>query len=210
MAQVAYQTLTYYFSAYGYWVIFFGLMLENAGIPIPGETFLLFAGFLAYQGHLHLFPAIAMAIAGATLGDNLGYWIGHAGGRRIVDRLLRRPSSISQTFERSEVLFLRYGPWGVFTGRFIVGLRIFAGILAGIFRMPYGQFFLCNFAGATLWAIVITITGFVFGSHWQQLVSLLMRVDSITLILAGIGILAGVILYRRSREGRPSTASRRV
>jgi membrane protein DedA with SNARE-associated domain len=210
VAQVAFQTLANYFGAYGYWVIFFSVLIENAGIPVPSETVLLFAGFLAYQGHLRFIPVVAVAIAGATLGDNLGYWIGHAGGRRLVDKFLRRFPGVAQSFKRSEVLFSKYGRWGVFTGRFVTGLRMFAGILAGIFKMPYRQFFFYNFSGATLWALVITSVGFAFGSRWPRLIHLLDQVDNLTLLLAGIGILASVVLYGLGRARRPSGFSRRA
>ncbi len=210
MAQIAYQTLAHYFSDYGYGVIFFGVMLENAGIPIPGETVLLLAGFMASEGRLRLAPAIAVAVVGATLGDSLGYWIGQAGGRRLVERFLRRFPRLSQSFDRSELLFLKYGHWGVLAGRFVTGLRVFAGILAGIFEMPYRRFFAYNFSGAVVWAVVITSAGFAFGSRWPQIVRFLERVDNLTLLLAGIGALAGVILYGLRRGRRRPVVSRRV
>ena len=73
MANTIFQILSDFFARYGLWVVFFGSMAENVGIPIPGETVLLFAGFLAYQGRLHLVSAIVTAIAGATLGAGGGY-----------------------------------------------------------------------------------------------------------------------------------------
>ena len=85
-----FQTLADFFSRYGYWVMFFGVMLENAGIPIPGETVLLFAGFLAYHEKLDLVPAMLVAIAGATCGDSLGFLVGHYGGRPFVDKVIRK------------------------------------------------------------------------------------------------------------------------
>ena len=80
MIESIFQTLTDFFARYGYWVVFFGVMLENGGLPLPGETVLLFAGFLAYQGQIQLVWAIGTAIAGATLGDSLGYTLGRYGG----------------------------------------------------------------------------------------------------------------------------------
>jgi len=67
-----FHNLAKFFAAYGYWVIFFGVMLENAGIPVPGETVLIFAGFLAYRGEIRLSRAVLTAIAGATIGDTAG------------------------------------------------------------------------------------------------------------------------------------------
>ncbi len=165
-------------------------MLENAGIPLPGETVLLFAGFLAWEGHLQLVPAILVGIAGATLGDNLGYWIGRAAGRNLLAGLFQRLPWLAHSFERSETAVLKYGPWAVFGGRFVAGLRVFAGILAGVFQMPYGLFFICNVSGATVWAIVMTSIGFAIGNRWPRIVHLLARMDQLTLLLFGIVILA--------------------
>ncbi len=202
MLQTAFSTLSHFFADYGYWVIFFGVMLENAGIPLPGETVLLFAGFLAFHGELDLLPAILTAIAGATLGDTGGYWIGRSGGRPFVDKYLRRFRLVARPFDHSEVLFLRYGQWAVFVGRFITGLRVFAGILAGLFRMPYRRFLLFNFTGATAWAVAVTTLGYVFGNQWRRILHFLMRFDQITLIAIALGILAAAVVWgiRRLRK----------
>lgn len=84
VADSIFQILSHFFAEYGYWVVFFGVMLENAGLPVPGETVLIFSGFLAYQGDVRLGRAILTAIAGATVGDSLGYCLGRFGARRFT------------------------------------------------------------------------------------------------------------------------------
>ncbi len=203
MAHTVFQTLADFFSKYGYWVIFFGVMLENAGIPVPGETVLLFAGFLAYHEKMDLLPAILVAIAGATCGDSLGFLVGHYGGRPFVEKVLRKYSIIARTFDRAQSLFLKYGQWAVFSGRFIAGLRLFAGILAGLFRMSYPRFLLFNFTGATAWAITIIYVGFMFGNSWQLMQQHLKQIDGIALAVVALAIVAGVIAYYIKRK-KPS------
>ncbi len=203
MAHTIFQTLSDFFSTYGYWVIFFGVMLENAGIPIPGETVLLFAGFLAYHGKIGLFPSILVAIAGATLGDSLGFLIGHFGGRPFVDRFIRRFPVVQKSFDHSQALFLKYGQWAVFTGRFITGLRMFAGILAGLFRMPYRRFLVFNFSGATVWAVAIIYVGFLFGNSWQLVQQHIVRVNEIALAAVIVAVLIAVASYYLKKK-RPS------
>lgn len=83
VANTIFQLLSDFFALYGYWVVFFGVLLENIGLPIPGETVLLFAGFLAYQGKLHILPAILTAIGAATIGAALGYLLGFYGALRL-------------------------------------------------------------------------------------------------------------------------------
>ena len=176
-------------------MVFFGVMLENAGIPVPGETVLLFAGFLAYHGKIELFPSILVAIAGATLGDSMGFLIGHFGGRPFVDRFIRRFPVIRKSFDHSQALFLKYGQWAVFTGRFITGLRMFAGIIAGLFRMPYRRFLLFNFTGATVWAIAVIYVGYLFGNSWQLVEQHFLKVNEFVMATVLVAVLIGVTSY---------------
>jgi membrane protein DedA with SNARE-associated domain len=198
-----FHTLADFFARYGYGVVFFGVMLENGGLPLPGETVLLFAGFLAYQGEIRLVWAIGIAIAGATLGDSLGYTLGRYGGNAFFDRTVKRFKLLARQFENAKALFLRHGHWAVFTGRFITGLRVFAGPLAGLFKMPYPRFLLFNFTGAVLWATAIGCVGFLFGNSWDSLVHVVKDVHRVTLGLVAVLALVGLIVYlnRRARSG---------
>jgi membrane protein DedA with SNARE-associated domain len=195
MAHTIFQTLAEFFAEYGYWVVFVGVMLENAGIPIPGETVLLFAGFLAYHGKIDLLPSILVAIAGATIGDSMGFLVGSVGGRRFVDRYIRKFPVIAKSFDHSQTLFLKYGQWAVFTGRFITGLRMFAGILAGLFRMRYRRFLVFNFTGATVWAIAIIYVGFLFGNSWELVQQHLVQVNEIALAAVIVAVVIGLASY---------------
>src|ERR1700751_5910834 len=114
MARTLFQTLNHFFASYGYWVVFFGVMLENAGLPIPGETILLFSGFLAYHHQLNLVPAILTPIAGATLGDSLGYLAGRWGGTALVERYRGRLFLSARRFDRAREIFRKFGHWAVF------------------------------------------------------------------------------------------------
>ena len=202
MIESLFQTLTDFFARYGYWVIFFGVMLENGGLPLPGETVLLFAGFLAYQGELRLVWAIGIAIAGATLGDSLGYTLGRLGGTTFFERYVKRFKFLARRFENSRSLFLKHGHWAVFTGRFITGLRVFAGPLAGLFKMPYPRFFFFNFTGAVVWATAIGCVGFLFGDNWDNLVHVVKDIHRVTLDLVAVLALVGLIFYLRRRTKR--------
>ena len=202
MIESIFQTLTDFFARYGYWVVFFGVMMENGGLPLPGETVLLFAGFLAYQGHLQLVWAIWIAIAGATLGDSLGYALGRYGGNAFFDRYVKRFKFLALQFQNAKALFRKHGHWAVFTGRFITGLRVFAGPLAGLCKMPYLRFLLFNFTGAVVWATAIGCLGFLFGNSWHDLVHVIKDFHRVTLGLVAVLVLLGLIVYvkRRARS----------
>ncbi len=201
MANSIFQVLSDFFARYGLWVVFFGAMAENVGIPIPGETVLLFAGFLAFQGKLQLLSALVTAIAGATLGASGGYMLGRYGGTSVVNRFLRRFPRLAKKYDASQKMFQKHGQWAVFVARFITGLRVFAGVLAGALGMPFSIFFLFTFLGAVCWAVVIGYVGFLFGSSWGTLVKIVGRVDRLALaIIAGCVIVLYLVHKLRRKK----------
>lgn len=153
---------------YGYWAVFFGISLENAGLPIPGETVTLVGGFLAGSGDLDYWGVLGSATVGAILGDNFGYWI----GRQVGWSFLHWIGEIFR-IEETQLLNLKTqvsnnAAKAVFFGRFVALLRIFAGPLAGIVQMPYWKFLLYNSTGALVWATTIVTIAYAAG----QIVSL--------------------------------------
>jgi membrane protein DedA with SNARE-associated domain len=184
---------------YGYWAVAVGLLLENAGIPVPGETILLLASFLAFSEHaLELRWIIVVGTIAATLGDNLGFALGYYGGRPLLERYQSFFRIRAANLARGERIFARYGPVTVFFARFVFGMRIIAGPLAGVLRMPWRKFLLFNFLGAVLWVTVIAGVGYLFGRHWQALVHDLRIFDIVVLVVAVLGI--GFLWWRSRRE----------
>jgi membrane-associated protein len=183
---------------YGYWAIAVALLLENAGLPMPGETILLMASFLAYsERELHLAWIMIVGIAAATLGDNCGYAFGYYGGRPLLDRYQSIFRIRQATLARGERLFARYGAVTVFFARFIFGMRIIAGPLAGVLRMSWRIFLFFNFFGALLWVAVISGAGYLFGRHWQTLIRDMRAFDIGVAIVAVITV---IFLWWRSRR----------
>jgi membrane-associated protein len=199
MAQAILDLLRTLLTRYGYWAVGITLLLENAGLPVPGETVLLLASFLAYsKDELQLSWVIAVAICAATVGDNLGFLIGSRGGRPFLERYQRRFRLKAEIFARGEELFARYGGATVFFARFVFGLRVIAGPLAGVLRMPWRSFAVWNFLGAVVWVSVISFVGYTFGQHWDRVVSVLERMNIIAAVAAAVAIVA-IWLWRRLR-----------
>jgi len=198
------ELIRQYLAEHGYWTVAVALLLENAGLPVPGETILLTASFLAFSEHrLHLPSIIAVGVLAATVGDNLGYLIGHYGGRPLLARygkyLLIRP----ETINRGEQMFKRFGSGLVLVARFIAGLRVVAGPLAGILRMHWRKFALFNFLGALLWVTTISVAGYLFGRHWSRLAEVLKNVN-IVIFVAAVVIIAILWWHRRKQKSSPA------
>jgi membrane-associated protein len=194
-----FDLLRQFFDTYGYWTLIVVLLLENAGLPLPGETTLLFASFLAYsERELHMGYIIATGIIACTVGDNLGYMIGYRGGRPLLDRYQRIFHIRPRTIARGERLFNRYGSVTIFFARFLFGMRIIAGPMAGVLRMPWKRFVVFNFLGASVWVTVISLIGYVFGSQWELVIALVKRMNIVVLAVVGVLILA--LWWRRRRR----------
>src|SRR5580704_19248375 len=187
---------------YGYWAVAAVLLLESAGLPLPGETVLLLASFLAFSEHeLQLPWIIVVGIVATTLGGELGFALGRNGGRPLIERYQHifgiRPASI----ERGERLFDRYGPATVFLARFLFGMRVLASLLAGALHMQWRKFVLFNFLGASVWVTLICGAGYLFGRHWGRLAYDLRRFDLAVSIAVVVGALAWWWRSRRSQTG---------
>lgn len=186
---------------YGYWAVALALLCESAGIPVPGEATLLLASFLAYSEHqLHLGWIIVVATCAGTLGGSLGYAVGLYGGRRLLDRYQSLFRISPATLARGEKMFDRYGAPTIFFARFVFGLRVFAGPLAGALRMRWQSFVFFNFLGAAVWATCIAGAGYLFGQHWSSLLRAMQRFNIAVVIVAA----AILFLWWRYRRQPPA------
>ncbi len=152
---VSLEALEEFASSYGYWAVFLGIMLENLGLPLPGEATVLVGGFLAGRGDLSLWGVLGCAIAGAIVGNNFGYWVGYYGGWPLILRVSRLFRIQEERLLDIKHRFSLNAARAVFFGRFVTLLRIFAGPLAGIVEMPYLRFMVYNVLGAVIWASVV-------------------------------------------------------
>jgi membrane protein DedA with SNARE-associated domain len=180
IVQILGNTLLSLVGRYGYLAVFFGVMLESAGVPLPGETVLIVSGALAHQGVLDPGDALFFGILGAVTGDQVGYWIGRKGGRPFVLRWGRYVFITPERLGRAETFFDRHGGRAVFLARFVAGLRVFGALVAGMSRMSWGKFALYNVLGGTVWATATVSLGyFLWASislveHWVGRASLLL------------------------------------
>ncbi|MEA5616296.1 DedA family protein [Cronbergia sp. UHCC 0137] len=192
--------------SYGYWAIFLGILLENLGIPLPGETVTLVGGFLAGSDELNYWLVLGDAATGAVIGGTCGYWIGRLGGWSFL-------LQVGKIFRISEVRLLSIkeqfsdnAAKTVFFGRFLALLRIFASPLAGIAEMPFGKFMIYNVAGATVWASVMVTLAFFAGKiiSLEQLVTWVSKFAILALLI--LVVLIVVPIWWESRQVRSELA----
>jgi len=189
---------------YGYWAVAIALLLENTGLPVPGETILLLGSFLAFsQRQLQLPWIIVVGIASATLGDNIGFFVGLRGGRPLLNRYRQWFRISKEAIANGERVFQRYGPATIFFARFVAGLRVIAGPLAGILRMEWRRFAIYNFLGATVWVTVIATVGYVFGRHWGRLLHIVKVFNITILVIAVIVMLLMLWRHRADKDSDP-------
>jgi membrane protein DedA with SNARE-associated domain len=155
--------VTHFIQHYGLWFLFATVCLESAGLWLPGETALIAAGVYAAKGHLSIVAVIGVAAAAAIIGDNIGYWLGREGGRRLIERYGWLKRQADRVMPAAERFFEKHGGKAVFFARFFGGLRVTGAWMAGITRMAWWRFFLWNALGGIVWAVGVGLIAFYAG-----------------------------------------------
>jgi membrane protein DedA with SNARE-associated domain len=193
-------TLASLVATYGYIMVALCILLESAGIPVPGETALVLAAAAAGGGHLRIELVMATAAVASAAGGSMGYWIGRRGGRTFIERHGHWIHIDAPKLDRLERFFARHGTKAVFFGRFVAVLRTYAPLFAGISRMPHPTFIIYNTVGAITWAIVFGLIGFLFGQNLAIVEQL--TVDFWGAVLAVAVVTIVVVLIHRWRRSR--------
>jgi membrane protein DedA with SNARE-associated domain len=184
----------------GYPAAALGILIESAGIPFPGEVTLLAVAAFAAAGHLDIRLVILLGAIGASVGADIGYYAGHTGGRPFVERFGRLLRVSPGHMARSELFFAQHGDKAVVLMRFVVGLRTWGSVLAGMARMPFWRFQAYSAIGGTLWAILVGTAGYVLGSNWPVFERLLTYLGYGGLAIIAIAVVAGLLIRRRAAQ----------
>lgn len=183
---------------WGYASVFGCIFAEGVGIPAPGQTLLVAGALLASRGELGLAQLLVVAVVAAALGNTLGWLIGRAGGRPLLQRFAR-----GERLERVERLFLRWGPRVVALGRFVDGLRQLNGLAAGALGMERVPFLFWNAIGALLWVGFWGLGAYGFGRDFDAIASLAHRAGPLLVALVLIGAALLVVYLVRVPRRRP-------
>jgi membrane protein DedA with SNARE-associated domain len=194
------NTVLEWFGRYGYYAVFFPVLLEPVGLPFPAETILLAGGATAKLGHLDLVLVIGIAFAAALIGGTLGWGIGVYGGKPLIDWGVRHHLVKQVHIDRVAVFFERHGGKTLVFVRFIPGVRIPTFWMAGASGMPLRTFTIWNLIGAAIWTTILVLLGYAFASSVDTISRLLGR-DAALAAIVVFGI--GVSLYLLRKRLRP-------
>jgi membrane protein DedA with SNARE-associated domain len=189
---------------YSYAGVFLLIMLEDFGLPAPGETALIAAAVAAASGKLNIWGVLAAAVLGAIIGDNIGYAIGHFGGRRLVVKVGGRVGLTTEKLVHAEGFFKRYGDGVVAGARFVEILRQLNGIIAGTMGMHWATFLAFNTLGAVTWVGVWGAVGYFAGHNIKIIEAWFMRFSWLALIAIAVGVVVYLLIQRR-RAANPVT-----
>jgi membrane protein DedA with SNARE-associated domain len=189
--------MTHFFTHHGLPVLFAVVLLESFGVPLPGETALIAFGVLAAEGHYSIVSVIAVAAAGAIVGDNLGYWlIGRLGGRALFRRWRWLHRYSDRVLPPAERLMARHGGTVVFFGRFVSILRYTVAWVAGLSRMKWWRFFFWNAAGGIAWATAVGLIAYYGGKAAADAIQ---RYGVYAAVLIVVALILGWLFLRYGR-----------
>lgn len=197
------HTLEPTLNQFGYLAVTGLVLLEDFGVPVPGETILILAAVYAGTGRLNVVLVGLLGFIGAVIGDNIGFAIGHFGGRPLIERFGKYIFLTPERIDRATRFFERHGAWIIVVARFIEGLRQANGIIAGISGIHWAKFLLFNAIGAALWVGVWVSVGYLSGSHIDSLYHTITRYSTYFAIALGVLLLAfiarRVVRVRRAK-----------
>jgi membrane protein DedA with SNARE-associated domain len=193
---------------FGYLAVGGLVLVEDFGVPSPGETVLIAASVYAGAGQLNIVAVGVIATVAAIIGDNIGYAIGRFGGHALVLRFGKYVLLTRERLDKAEGFFARHGGKVVVAARFVEGLRQANGIIAGIAEMPWRRFLVFNTLGAALWVGVWASAGYLAGNNIQAIYTQLTRYSLIALIVLAVvaaALIARTVLRRRRAAPAEST-----
>ena len=182
---------------YGLIALLLIVMLESGGVPLPGETALVAAGVFASQGELNIVEVIAVAAVAAIIGDNLGYWAGRTGGRKLLERSKFLSRWMDRVLPWAEGFFHRHGAKTIFIGRFFSVLRVTAAWMAGVSRMPWLKFLAWNAAGGICWAVLVGLVAYYLGHAAADAISRYGLIGGVALVVLAALALVGFHFWKK-------------
>jgi membrane protein DedA with SNARE-associated domain len=195
--------ITDFLSAVGYPGIFFLMLVEGFGVPVPSELTMPFSGFLTTAaGHFKFgLPfVIGAGASGEVAGGIAAYYVGYKGGRPALERYGRFVLVSPAELDRAERLFERHGSWIILGTRLLPAIRGFVAFPAGVARMPFWQFLTYGAIGSLAWCTALALVGHVLGGNWTTVRSSIDKYD--VYVVGAVALLIAFGIYKRLTAGR--------
>jgi membrane protein DedA with SNARE-associated domain len=180
---------------HGYTVLFFWVLAETMGLPIPSVPLLITAGALAGVGQINLILCIGLGVCAALLSDIFWYSLGWYRGRRVLSLLCRISLEPDSCVRRTENIFARYGARALLIIKFIPGMSAVSTPLAGIIHMRLPRFIIFDSAGIFLWIAAYTLFGYIFSAELDRALVYAMGTGQTLLVLA-VSVLTIYVLWK--------------
>lgn len=193
---------------YGYLGVGGMLFLEDFGVPVPGEIMLIAAAVLAGAGQMNIAVVFLVAVLAAVIGDNIGFIVGHFGGRPLAERFGRYVFLTPERLERAEKYFNAHGGKVVTVARFVDGLRQINGLLAGIAGMHWLKFLGYNALGAVLWVGTWCGLGYLAGENIVEIYDTFERYK--WYVIGALAVVIAIVITRRVRHSRRGRRTERT
>jgi membrane protein DedA with SNARE-associated domain len=178
---------------YGLLLVFFNVLVEQAGVPLPAVPTLVVAGALAASGHLAVVNVLLAALAACLISDLLWYWAGRHYGAGVMRTLCRISLSPDSCVRTSELRFQRWRGQVLLIAKFVPGLSTVAPPLVGAMGLRLPVFLLFDGLGSLLWLGIAVGLGYVFAAQIDDLLAALASAGTFAFELL-LGLLALYIL----------------
>ncbi len=184
----------------GYAGVFVLMLVESCGIPMPSEVIMPFSGFLVARGELNFWIVVLLGAVGNLVGSWLAYFIGHKGGRPLIEKYGKYFLISHHDLDLADRWFAKFGDWMVFIGRLLPVVRTYISFPAGIAKMNFKKFSIYTFAGALPWSLLFAWLGVKMGDNWELIRQKLHDFDMAMLFLVIVAIVWYVARHLKHRN----------
>jgi len=198
------EVIDTWFNQYGYYLLFGVLFLDYVAVFFPGQTVLIYSGYLSYNDIIHWFPAILLALIGTIGGLTVTYTIGYTAGVPFVQRCGKWIFLDEHKMQRMYRWFEKHGKVFLMISCFLPGIRQFTGYFAGIVQLPFRTFAIFTFTSALLWVGCCFLLGRLFAPWLYLLFTIMERYGWIVLVC----LCGALLLYFTLRKYKISAVKR--
>ncbi|MFA7252956.1 MAG: DedA family protein [Patescibacteria group bacterium] len=184
----------------GYAGIFFLMLVESCGIPMPSEVIMPFSGFLVFEGKMTLLAIVLYGALGNLVGSWLAYWIGYKGGRPLIEKYGKYFLISKHDLDLADKWFQKWGDWTVFIGRLLPVVRTYISFPAGVAKMDFKKFSIYTFLGALPWTLLFGWLGIKMGANWELIREKLHNFDMAILLVVVLTIV--LYVWRHIRQNK--------